>query len=264
MEIKELKIKLQLEKLAETFEIPEFQRKLYSAHVKILYKNIKEHGLLNNIFYVSPAKYKGRWLLVDGQQRLAALGMLYEEGILEETDAVLRILPEKGGIALDEAYRTLNITKSISMSDLTKALTGKYPLFFDMLDQYCSHYKSISKIPFFYIISAYNYSLGGPFKTDKDFIEPTLVKISRSDIEKIKNILINFQVGFGLDSNRYIYSPVLFKNIFKWGWNNGGKLSNHCIQTIKRDKFLEQNAKIYNAEAAKTIYDYIHNKLSKV
>ena len=244
-------IELKGYKLADIFrdfEIPDFQRKVYSSHVSTIKQAIQEKKMLDNIITVS--KSGSKWTVLDGQQRLVALSRLNVEDKMQEYDLILKVVAYGN---LPEAFRNLNRGKTLTVCDLTKSYDNGKIDFFTTLGQWCSHYGSTNKLTYWAVLSSYRYSKTSTASMDKSHVTKDAFNIPAEDLDKIRKFLLEMFIIFGSNSKAKAYGMAIFRNLMKI-FLEDGKLSKALVEAVRTDNVVDALSKGRSVEDYEELY----------
>ena len=265
MEMKELS-NFALSQIPNKFRVADFARKQYTHHTRRIMKAIMEGKLYDNVITVLDTNDE-KYLIIDGQHRLAALKSLYEEDKLRGFTIFLRICK---GVKDKEIYLNINKAKAMTSSDYFKVFDDGTRPFFTDLSRLCSHYGDKNHLKFSHVLSAMSYSKIGDATANRETMEAILNKIDKYEISTVRNILEDMKYVFGNDVRVCFFKSSMLKNIMKVYFSNEEKILKSekknfqgFLKKLTNDRFIQTTAVIRHADGMLQLHQYLEGKLNK-
>lgn len=173
-----------LSKIPVYFRIADFERFKTDHHVNEIITAIranKFHGLVLEAYLDS----KKRWVIVDGQYRLAALYCLNRDYGLAAYDLVIYEILEKNAIA---TYRYNNMGKRLNVANHLKAIekTRIFNDFFDGLSDILCHDDGRRDLSYSEVLTAHYYATTGMKSLAVRTLEYALNAVTKDDVKFIR------------------------------------------------------------------------------
>lgn len=222
----------ELSKIDKTFAIADFERDVKRNHVAEIAQAIMEARMYDPLITV--VLVKGKYEIIDGQHRITALKMLYEQGDLKRYTIIVKVLV---GMDARQAYRSLNSGKPLTVDDVLKSYDdGKIP-FFNELRDFCVFYPThTSKIPYSLVIRAYGYATNKELNHRERVIRATL-HLKDRELEKTRRCMLMIQAAINIDPRKPAFKVLLFWNLVRiyWRWyEDKEEFTDRYVAFVKR------------------------------
>jgi hypothetical protein len=253
-----------LSQIDKKFNFADFERRVYTKHVKEIKRAIVAGKMIDNIITVHK-KNGDKWNVIDGQHRLVALKALYTERNLTTYTLYLRILDDKK-IADREAYIAINTGKALTIKDMLKVYDDGSNPFFNELKGVCSHYGSTNTLPYVAALFGYAYTKTSQVFRSKEDIEENIADVKPWDAARIHQFINTMYFVFGRDTRSQYYKAVVFRNLMKVFFEHykafveGDKNFEKFCKKLTNDRYIYANQTIRNNEVSAQMYSYLKNK----
>jgi len=252
----------------DRFEIAEFERKTYTAHLGRIKKAMKNGTMVDNVITVIPDG--DRYKIIDGQHRFFAWASFLKDGIMKKIPLHLRVMDELQYIKNGrETYISLDSAKPLSGKDILKVYDDGKQNFFNLLRRFCTHYGSKKNLTFFIVLAGYRYMVTSNPILRKPHVEKTILQVTDEDIHKLAYVVANLYTVTERDTEHFLYRGIIFRNIIKLVFDNPVLIKKQkqfqaILKGFMHDSFLQQNQTYRSIEAYKTIYSYICEKANQI
>lgn len=201
-----------LAKIKTMFIIPDFERKVSTAHVNRILISILNNEFFDNIIRVVPAA-DGKYLVIDGQHRLSALWKAYNTFGLQKYDLLLGIYKNEDDARL--IYQKINSGQKLKIIEMMKAMDdGRLP-YFIQLKSHCVHDEIIDKLTYYDVLCGIvaGRSADPSLKSVRvSELFETINSVTDDEISSIKKLL-NFMYELHPHTNSNIYFSTIFRTI---------------------------------------------------
>lgn len=257
-------INFPLRDIWKKFEIADFERRIYRIHVRNIKKAILEGKLLDRTISVWKDGSNGKYYVIDGQHRIAALSELFGEGKLRSFSLILQIIRAKDSSEAREIYILLNKGKGLIPAEILKVYDDGNNPFFVSLGQLCTHYRTKKTLSFWDALVAYRYSNAKTIKTTfivKDNIGDVVENIEKWEIIRMAQFISSLYNHVGRNTKLFIYKAIVLRNLCRVFWENfenpNSRRYQSFLKKISLDKHLRNVSSERSGESYKSVYNYI-------
>ena len=253
----------QLDKILDTFLIPDWQRVLAEVHKSQIVNAIMSNDFYDNVIQVYDLKNgKQKYGVANGQHRLMALHLINQQFGLKEYELILQIFP------FDMARKVFfryNLGKKVTLSNITKVLDDGTIKFFNEFRGDYEHKTTGKCTSFHNLLHALKYAKDNtprplPIHTIEHFIQG----ITKPDCTYIRKFTRCMTAVSPFVANSFTYRSPVFRALFRVGWDND--LTDNDFERIIQATIDSTQAKDlvkehHGNECISYMYQYITNVL---
>ena len=251
-----------LEKIKDRFIIPDFDRATSSAHINRIAISIMNNEFFDNIIRVVRLE-NGKWLVIDGQHRLAALWRCHTLFNLGKYDLLLGIYEREDDARL--IYRKINSGLRLRIQDMMKSLDDGTYLFFKKMRPWCSHDDARETVTFYDAINLlYSSKNESVIKNVNINNLQESLKAVTDEQYKIVQQFLEMMYSISRDTFTNYYAIVVLRNLFKLH----GQFNLTSSELLKVSNTIINNKALpirsHRNDGQKEVYLYALKQISKI
>lgn len=229
---------LELNQIKEKFILPPFERPASATHINRILISIMNNEFYDNIIRVIKQP-GGRYMVIDGQHRLAALWKAHVLFHLERYDIVLGVY--KDAEEIRTIYQKINSGKRLKIIEMMKAMDDGTMSFFNALRNHCAHESVKEHVTYFdalnAIVNSRREDVTNKGATINDLLEQ-INSVQPNELEQVIEFL-DMMYSINRDTFSLAYTTKIFRLLYK----------SHVIHSLRVEELTKLIHLLQNNEA---------------